>query len=99
MFGELPSWGLYVRHVSGLEMKNVKLSVREQDFRPAYVFDDVKGLNIEGGSITSLSDNKQFIIKDVKGLKVRNLSVDGLELEKVISFGSNSDIIGVQFQK
>ena len=99
MYGELPSWGLYVRHVTGLEMKNVRLSVRELDFRPAYVFDDVKGLNIEGGSITSLSDNEQFIIKDVKGLKVSDLSVDGFELEKVISYGTNSDVLGVQFQK
>jgi len=99
MFGELPSWGLFVRHVTGLEMKNVRLSVRELDFRPAYVFDDVKGLNIEGGSITSLSDNEQFIIKDVKGLKVSDLSVDGFELEKVISYGTNSDVLGVQFQK
>lgn len=99
MFGELPSWGFYVRHASGLEMINVRLSVREQDFRPAYVFDDVKGLKMEGGSITSLSDNEQFIIKDVKGAKVSKLSVDGHELENVMSYGTNSDILGVQLLK
>ncbi|WP_339709179.1 glycosyl hydrolase family 28 protein [uncultured Kriegella sp.] len=99
MFGELPSWGFYVRHASGLEMNNVRLSVREEDFRPAYVFDDVKGLKIDGGSITSLSDNEQFVIKDVKGMKVSKLSVDGLELEKVMSFGKNSGIHGVELQK
>lgn len=95
MFGELPSWGLYVRHVSGLEMKNVRMGVREHDFRPAYVYDDVKGLKIKGGSITSLSINEQFIIKDVKGMNVDRLLVDGEEIKKVTSYGINSEISGV----
>jgi len=29
---------------------------------------------------------------------VSDLSVDGFELEKVISYGTNSDVLGVQFQ-
>jgi len=70
MFGELPSWGLYVRHVAGLEMKNVRLSIRENDFRAAYVFDDVKDLTLNGGSITSLSKERQVIMKDTKKCKL-----------------------------
>jgi len=96
MFGELPSWGLYVRHVSGLEMKNVRMSVREQDFRPAYVYDDVQGLKIKGGSITSLSANKQLIIQDVKRMNLSHLTVDGLELKEVTAYGINSEISGVK---
>ena len=96
MFGELPSWGLYVRHVDGLSMKNVRLSAREPDYRPAYVFDDVKNLNIEGGSVFSLSKHSQFVIKDVNGLNLNNLSIDGNILKKVKSYGKNSNISGVQ---
>jgi polygalacturonase len=48
MFGELPSWGFYVRHVDGLTMKNVKLKIKKADYRPALVFDDVKNLQLEG---------------------------------------------------
>ena len=70
MFGELPSWGLYVRRVAGLEMKNVRLSIRENDFRAAYVFDDVKDLTLNGGSITSLSKERQVIMKDTKKCKL-----------------------------
>jgi hypothetical protein len=77
MFGELPSWGFYVRHVDGLSLKNVRLSVRDDDFRPAYVFDDVKNLTLEGGSITSLSENPQVIIKDTDKAKISNVKVDG----------------------
>ena len=45
MFGELPAWGLYVRHVEGLSLKQVTLRV-SNDFRPAVILDDVKGLKI-----------------------------------------------------
>jgi polygalacturonase len=31
MFGELPSWGFYVRHVNGIEMKNIKLILEKED--------------------------------------------------------------------
>lgn len=37
MFGELPAWGLFVRHVDGLKLDNVKMAVREPDYRPAMV--------------------------------------------------------------
>jgi hypothetical protein len=99
MLGELPSWGLYVRHVDGLTMKNVRLSAREQDYRPAYVFDDVKNLNIEGGSVFSQSKHSQFVIKDVNGLNLNKLSVDGSVLKEVKSFGENSNIYGVNLLK
>ncbi len=99
MFGELPSWGLYVRHVDGLSMKNVRLSAREQDYRPAYVFDDVRNLNIEGGSVFSQSKHTQFVIKDVKGLNLSKLSVNGSVLKEVKPFGKNSNISGVTMRK
>ncbi|MGQ7944634.1 glycoside hydrolase family 28 protein [Flavobacterium sp. WC2509] len=64
MFGELPSWGFYVRHVNGIQMKNIKLTLEKEDFRPAFVFDDVKELRM--GNIAVPSDkNNQIIFKDV----------------------------------
>lgn len=59
-----------MRRVAGLEMKNVRLSIRENDFRAAYVFDDVKDLTLNGGSITSLSKERQVIMKDTKKCKL-----------------------------
>ena len=45
MFGELPAWGLFVRHVDGLVLDNVKMSIREPDYRPIMVaVDDVHNL-------------------------------------------------------
>lgn len=38
---ELPAWGFYVRHAQGVTFRNVKLTARKADYRPAIVFDDV----------------------------------------------------------
>ncbi len=57
MFGELPAWGFYVRHVDGLSMRNIKLSIEAPDYRPAFVFDDVYHLEME--SIMVVGDSKK----------------------------------------
>lgn len=47
MFGELPSWAFYVRHVRNIAFRNVSVRLKDIDFRPAFVLDDVKGLKME----------------------------------------------------
>lgn len=44
MFGELPAWGLYVRHVDGITISDVKLRAKRQDYRAGVVYDDVKNI-------------------------------------------------------
>ena len=56
MFGELPSWGFYVRHVDGITFKNVHLLLRDADFRPAFVLDDVRHVVFDNVSPNELSD-------------------------------------------
>lgn len=47
MFGELPAWGLFLRHVDGIMFDNVEMSARDADCRPVMVAaEDV--INIEG---------------------------------------------------
>ena len=99
MFGELPSWGFYLRHVNGLSLKNVRLSVRNNDFRPAYVFDDVKNLTLKGGNISSRSGAHQIILKDTKNVSVSDLLVDGNALKAVPSYGINAEVNGVNLIK
>ena len=42
MFGELPAWGLYLRHLRNITLKNVQLSLKADDFRPMIVEEDVE---------------------------------------------------------
>ena len=70
MFGELPAWGFYVRHVDGLTMKDIKLTLEKPDYRPAFVFDDVKNLNLEAISIVGEKKDKTLILKDTEQVEI-----------------------------
>lgn len=69
MFGELPAWAFYVRHANGISFKNIKVSLDDTDFRPAFVFDDVQNLNMEQ---IDLPDGKksQVVLKSVSQSKI-----------------------------
>ena len=69
---ELPAWGFYIRHAEGVTLKNVKISVAGEDYRPAIVADDVIGLNFQGVKIDQPSADKkkkQIITNNVKKFK------------------------------
>lgn len=42
-FGPLPAHGFFVRHVKGIEMRDIEIKPMAADLRPAFVFDDVDG--------------------------------------------------------
>jgi polygalacturonase len=54
MFGPMPSYGFFFRHVTGLEMHDVKIDCVKPETRPAFVLDDVQDawfhhLNLQRG--------------------------------------------------
>jgi len=55
MFGELPAWGLYLRHVQGISLKNIKLTCKNEDYRPPFVKDDVQKMVV-----------KHILVNDIK---------------------------------
>jgi len=63
MFGELPAWGFYVRHASGLTFKNIKLTRANQDFRPAFIFDDVDSLKMQQIQLPDQKKNQIILYK------------------------------------
>ncbi len=48
MFGRLPAYGFFVRHVTGLALDNIRLGWEKEDARPGLIFDDVQDLEIDG---------------------------------------------------
>ncbi len=65
MFGELPAWGLYVRHAEGMVLKNIKLSYQSEDFRTPLIFSDVKGLQLSNISIPTAKEAPVLILNKV----------------------------------
>jgi parallel beta-helix repeat protein len=72
MFGELPAWGFYVRHVEGLSMKNIKLIIAASDYRPALVFDDVQNLDIKAMIIRGDSKAAHIVLHNTDNVEIDN---------------------------
>lgn len=70
MFGELPSWGFYVRHVDGITMNNVTLRLKDSDYRPAFIFDGVANIEMKDINIPNIPNKDDIILKDVTGYKI-----------------------------
>jgi hypothetical protein len=85
MFGELPVWGLYVRHVKGLELKNVTLKFKKNDFRAACVFDDVHGLKIEKLNIPSYQNLPLIVLNHSSQYNFNQLKLP-VDQNKAIQF-------------
>jgi hypothetical protein len=66
----IPAWGLFTRHVKGLELHDVKFSFGAGDQRPAVIARDIEGLTLDafdaqkgGGPALSLDGIKNLTIK------------------------------------
>ncbi len=45
--GNMPAYGVFARHVKGLELTNITLNFQTEDLRPAAKFADIDGLKID----------------------------------------------------
>ncbi len=77
MFGQIPSYGFFFRHVQGIEMHDVKLDFVAPESRPAVVLDDVQDawfhhLNFKAGGngspLFDLRDAADVSITNTRGL-------------------------------
>ncbi|HEX6430175.1 MAG TPA: glycoside hydrolase family 28, partial [Niastella sp.] len=75
MFGELPCWGLYVRHATGIQLKNIKLQYKKEDFRPALIFDDVQQLQVQGLQIPTAKSAPVIVLKDVPAPQLNTMKL------------------------
>jgi polygalacturonase len=73
--GTMPSYGLFARHVRGLELANLTVGFETNDLRPALVCSDIDGLEIDNfkGQIAAGVPPTKFT--DVNGLVIRNSPV------------------------
>jgi len=65
MFGEMPAYGFFIRHVKGLSMNDVEVSFMVEDVRPPFMLIDVKGADFHRVKAQRLNNEKIFVLKDV----------------------------------
>lgn len=65
LYGTLPAYGLYCRHVDGLKLRNVRLGFFEPDMRPALICDDVKNLELDAFSAEGAAGGEPTIVMPI----------------------------------
>jgi hypothetical protein len=71
--GTLPAYGIFTRHVRDLELANIQVSFLTNDFRPAAMFFDVRGLEIDNFKPQVASDVQPVVFAgNVSGISIRN---------------------------
>ncbi len=83
MWGELPSWGFYMRHASGIKFNNITLKYIKDDFRPAIVMDDVRASMISGLHIPTAKEMPMIQLNNTKDVELLKLQLPVVE-EKAI---------------
>ncbi|RQO79298.1 glycoside hydrolase family 28 [Pedobacter sp. KBW01] len=83
MFGELPSWGFYVRHAKGISFKNIKLNYKDTDFRPSIIFDDVSSINLADLEIEKTENPNVIILKKTGQVSIKNIKLPADQKEAI----------------
>ena len=65
MFGELPSYGFFIRHVRGLQLRDVQVSFLKSDLRPAFWLNDVADVELFHIKAQRETDVPAFLLRKV----------------------------------
>lgn len=83
-FGKIPAYGFFIRHVDGIEFNNVEVRFIEDDYRPAFVLDDVLNADFNNVKTQKVQDVPTFLLKNVNNFKTRDCqSVPDTQLEGI----------------
>ena len=86
MFGELPAYGFLIRHVKGLQLRDVELSYLTPDVRPPFWLRDVSGISFINLRAQRESDAPLFVLKDVSDFSIlQSWPLPDQRLERVVS--------------
>jgi hypothetical protein len=78
MFGKLPAYGFYCRHVNDLALRNVRTATAAPDQRHAVYCDDVNTLEVSGARFASAEGGVPALrLKDVRRALVHGCRTDG----------------------
>ncbi len=92
-FGKLPAHGFYVRHADKLKFTNIDITFNNDDYRPAFIFEDVHGGLIENVSTIEVEGYPTAIFKkvgDIDVVRFNKFEDERLGRVEEKKFGGNS---------
>lgn len=69
--GIMPSYGFFIRHAKDIQLNNVEISFMGNETRPAFVIDDVKGIDLFNIKAQAVPGVKNFVLKNVEGFSLK----------------------------
>jgi polygalacturonase len=69
-FGGMPAHGFFIRHVKGIDMRDVEVHYVKEDQRPGFVVEDVVGADFIHVRIERPADVPAFVLKNVENFSV-----------------------------
>jgi polygalacturonase len=70
MFGDMPAYGFFIRHVKGIELNNVQVTPIKPDQRPPFLLNDVKGADFYRVKAPHGEGIPSIVLKGVEQLSV-----------------------------
>jgi polygalacturonase len=72
MFGLVPAYGFFLRHVKGIELNDLEVSFLKDDTRPAFVLNDVQDADFQHVKAQKAEGTATFVLRNVEDFSVRN---------------------------
>jgi polygalacturonase len=86
MFGEIPAYGFFVRHVRGLQMHNVNLASLTEDARPAFIISDAKQVELNRIDANHAPGVPTLVLKDAEDFSIQqSRRLPSVRLRRVVS--------------
>ena len=71
MFGEMPAYGFFVRHVKGIEFNDVEVSYLKEDLRPPFRLENVKDVEFNHVKAQRAANVPTFLLNGVENFSVQ----------------------------
>jgi polygalacturonase len=71
MFGEIPAYGFFIRHVRGLQMNGVNVTYLKDDARAPFIISDAKSIDLRNIKASRANGVPSFILNDVSDFSIR----------------------------
>jgi len=71
MFGEIPAYGFFIRHVRGLQMSDISLKYLSADARPPFIISDAKTIDLNHVKMDRAAGVPSIILNDIEDLSIR----------------------------